>query len=270
MSRKIIIMICIMSSLVLTSCYSRGKEEEVVKISPFRIDQSAFLQLYIPNKSQSCLITEMIGVSEIDESREVAESLNLLVKRTGESVNFVNMNVIVILNISVVSDTAFIEYEFQENTELTEMEEALLLYALINTASVPQEIEFVKLNNNSGSKYFFEHFNIETPLAPSNALLYKDYVSPIMTVKGLLDQMIEGTPLTSLEDIEINNIIQNLTFQIKRYNILNYEYNKYGDFTTVKTKIVFMDEIYNSKTLELSFLLELTSGRFTIKEIIEH
>jgi hypothetical protein len=91
-----------------------------------------------------------------------------------------------------------------------------------------------------------------------------------MTVKGLLDQMIEGTPLTSLEDIEINNIIQNLTFQIKRYNILNYEYNKYGDFTTVKTKIVFMDEIYNSKTLELSFLLELTSGRFTIKEIIEH
>jgi hypothetical protein len=254
----------------MTACYSRGKEEDVIKISPFRIEQSAFLQLYIPNKSQSCLITEMIGVSEIDESREVAESLNLLVRRTNESVNFVNMDSIIFLNISVVSDTAFIEYEFQENTELTEMEEALLLYAIINTASIPQEIDFVKLNNNSGSKYFFEHYNIEVPLAPSNALLYKDYVSPIKTVKGLFEAIIDGRALTTLEDIEINNIIQNLTFQIKRYNILNYEYNKYGDFTTVKARIVFMDEIYNSRTLELSFLLELTGGRFNIKEIIEH
>lgn len=270
MNRKIIILICIMSLLVTTSCYSRGKEEDVVKISPFRIEQSAFLQLYIPNISQSCLITEMIGVSEIDESQEVAESLNLLVKRTRESLNYVDMDVIVFLNISVVSDTAFIEYEFQENTELTEMEEALLLYAIINTAAIPQEIEFVKLTNNSGSKYFFEHYNIEVPLAPSNALLYKDYVSPILPVKGLFDSMIAGRPLTTLEDIEINNIIENLAFEIKRYNILNYEYNKYGDFTTVKTKIVFMDEIYNTKTLDLSFLLELASGRFTIKEIIEH
>jgi len=255
---------------VTTSCYSRGKEENVIKISPFRIEQSAFLQLYIPNISQSCLITEMIGVSEIDKSQEVAESINLLVKRTRESLSFVNMDIIVFLNISVVSDTAFIEYEFQENAELTEMEEALLLYSIINTASTPQEIEFVKLTNNSGSKYFYNYFNIEVPLAPSNALLYKDYVSPITPVKGLFDSIIAGRQLTTLEDIEINNIIQNLTFQIKRYNILNYEYNKYGDFTTVKAKIAFMDEIYNTKTLEVSFLLELTSGRFAIKEIIEH
>jgi len=128
----------------------------------------------------------------------------------------------------------------------------------------------VKLSNSSSDKYFFSKYNIDVPLASTNALLYKDYVSPIQTVANLLNAIVEKRELPSIADNEVSAILQSITFEIKRFDIMDYEYNKYGDFVTVRSKIIFGDNLSNEKTMELSFLLELLSGRFEIKEIIAH
>jgi len=89
-------------------------------------------------------------------------------------------------------------------------------------------------------------------------------------VANLLNAIVEKRELPSIADNEVSAILQSITFEIKRFDIMDYEYNKYGDFVTVRSKIIFGDNLSNEKTMELSFLLELLSGRFEIKEIIAH
>jgi hypothetical protein len=266
--KKNLIYIVILS-FILSGCYDRGVEEaDIMKISPFKEYENALVQLYLPNRNLKCIITELSGVSNFDQSNEIMESLNHMKKRTSESYNFVQMKDFNFLNVSVVSDTAFIEYDNLGNTDFTEMEECLLLYSIINTVANTKGVDFVKLTNNSSSKQFIKYYNIEAPFSSTNTLLYKDYQSPIETIKNFLDNVIEGKEPASIAESEINNIIYNLSFDAIGYRIKTYEYNKYGEFITANVQIVLTDSFRNITTVKLSFLLELSGGKFVIKEII--
>ncbi len=270
-NRILAMILLLITTVAISGCYHRGIEDEsVFKVSPFRVEQSAFLQLYIPNKSQSCLIRELVGVSEIDESREIEEALRLLKKRSTESVNFVNMNSLVFLNITVLTDTVYIEYEFLPETQLTEMEEALMLYAIINTATTHPEIDFVKLNNNHGYTVFFNYYNIEVPLASTPTLLYKDYISPYRSLEGWLEAMMEKREFPFVDELVVSAFHRIKTTPLSNYALESVEYNKYGEYVTMRVKMGLYDDEENRRDVHWSFLLELTGNRFFIKELLDH
>ena len=70
-------------------------------------------------------------------------------------------------------------------------------------------------------------------------------------------------------EAEVRNIFYNTGFDIVSYRLLKYEYNKYGEYVTVKTNIMLQDSSSNLINENLSFLLELINGKYIIKEIVE-
>jgi hypothetical protein len=267
MKNKVVILILIMMALIMTSCSK--SEDEVIKISPFSEEENIYVQLYLPSKRMNCIITELSGVYNLDETREIEETLNIMQDRTKESGSFVSMEQLEILNISVVSDTVFIEYLFDHDLEIDEMEECLLLYSIVNTATNYEDIDFVKLTNSNGNNYFYKYYNIESPFTATNTLLYKDYLSPVETVEDFLDAIIVKNIPDNAIEAEVRNIFYNTGFDIVSYRISKYEYNKYGEYVTVKTNIMLQDSSSNLINENISFLLELINGRYIIKEIIE-
>ncbi|WP_073047328.1 GerMN domain-containing protein [Dethiosulfatibacter aminovorans] len=267
MKNKIMISILAVVILLTTSC--TRSEDDVIRISPFSEEENVYVQLYLPNKSMSCIITELSGVYDLNEAKEIEETLDIMQNRTMESGSFVSMEYLKILNTSVVSDTVFIEYYFDNGNELDEMEECLMLYSIVNTATNYENIDFVKLTNSNGSNYFSKYFNIESPFTPTNTLLYKDYISPIETVEKFLNSVIVKNIPDSAAEAKANNIFYNTGFDIVSYKITKYEYNKYGEYVTVKTNIMLQDSSGNYTNENISFLLELSSGKYKIKEIVE-
>ncbi len=268
MKNKVMILILALMAVFMTSCF-RSENDDVIKISPFSEEENVYVQLYLPSKSMNCIITELSGVYDLNEAKEIEETLNIMQNRTRESESFVSMEHLNIFNISVVSDTVFIEYSLDNSIELDEMEECLMLYSIINTAANYENIYFVKLTNSDGSDYFHRYFNIESPFTATNALLYKDYLSPIDTVEKFLNSIIVKNIPNNVAEAEVSNIFYNTGFDIVSYKISKYEYNKYGEYVTVKTNIMLQDSSSNFINENISFLLELTNGKYIIKEIVE-
>jgi hypothetical protein len=267
MKNKVMILILALMAVLTTSCFR--SEDDVIKISPFNEEENIYVQLYLPSKSMKCIITELSGVYDLNETKEIEETLSIMQNRTRESESFVSMEPLNIFNISVVSDTVFIEYSLDNSIELDEMEECLMLYSIINTAVNYEDIDFVKLTNSDGSDYFHRYFNIESPFTATNALLYKDYMSPINTVEKFLNSIIVKNIPDNVAEAEVSNIFYNTGFDIVSYKISKYEYNKYGEYVTVKTNIMLQDSSSNFINENISFLLELTNGKYIIKEIVE-
>ncbi|MBN2285064.1 MAG: hypothetical protein JXQ26_03375 [Tissierellales bacterium] len=254
---------------ISAGCTPKGDEDQVLKISPFNEYENTLLQLYLPNKNLSCIITEISGVSDFDDSNEIMEMLNFMKNRTSESRSFVQMEGINFLTASIVSDTAFIEYDVSEDLMMSEMEECLLLYSIINSVSNIKEVNLVKLSSSTGSKQFMKYYNIETPLAPTNTLLYRDYQSPLSPIENMMNSVMTRKEPNNPTEAEVSDIVYNTEFDIVDYTIKSYEYNKYGEYITVRTQVVFTDSSNNLITIVFDFLLELTGGRFKIKEIIK-
>lgn len=270
MKKKLILaQIVVIIFFLLSGCFSRGKEVEITEISPFKIKEKSLVQLILPNKSLNCLITELSGVSEFNQENEVKEVLEILRKRTLESNSFVSLGLINFLKLSVVSDTVYIEYAFQDSINLSEMEECLMLYSIVNTVSNYQGIKFVKLSNNNGSKHFLNYFSIEDPLTPTNLLLYRDYVSPIKSIELFLKSANSKKETYSILESQIKNLLFNTGTDIVSYKITDYEFNKYSEYITADIKLVMKDISNNSINKEVSFLLESVNGKFIIKEIFE-
>lgn len=267
MKSKVMISILAIVVLLMASC--ARSEDDVIRISPFSEEENVYVQLYLPSKSMNCIITELSGVYDLNEAKEIEETLDIMQNRTKESASFVSMEHLKIFNISVVSDTVFIEYSLDHSIKIDEMEECLMLYSIVNTATNYENIDFVKLTNSDGSNYFSKYFNIESPFTATNTLLYKDYISPIKTVEKFLNSIIVKNAPDNAAEAEVNNIFYNTGFDIVSYKISKYEYNKYGEYVTVKTNIMLQDSSSNYINENISFLLELTNGKYIIKEIVE-
>lgn len=268
MKNKVMILILVLIAIFMTACF-RSENKDIIKISPFSEEENIYVQLYLPSKSMNCIITELSGVYDLNEAKEIEETLNIMQNRTKESESFVSMEHLNIFNISVVSDTVFIEYSLDDSIVLDEMEECLMLYSIINTAVNYENIDFVKLTNSDGSDYFYRYFNIKSPFTATNSLLYKDYLSPIDTVEKLLNSIIVKNITDNVAETEVRNIFYNTGFDILSYKIAKYEYNKYGEYVTVKTNIMLQGSSGDFINEKISFLLELTNGKYKIKEIIE-
>lgn len=267
--KLILVQIILLIVSLLTGCFSKVNKENIIEISPFKVENKSLIQLILPNRSLNCLITELTGISEINQEIEIDEVLDLMRKRTLDSDSFVSLELIKFIKTSIVSDTIYIDYSFQDSINLSEVEECLMLYSIVNTVSNYKGIKFVKLSNSNGSKKFLNYFNIEDPLTPTKILLYRDYASPIEAIKKFLNSANIKKETYSILEAQIRNILFDTGTDIMSTNIIDYEYNKYSEYVTVNIKINLRDNSNNSINKEVSFLLELVNGRFIIKEILE-
>ena len=266
--KKITLLIIILFLILFSSCSENNEESDVIKIIPFNEDKNKeeIVQIYLPNINLSCLITELTTIKDITKETYIERSLQRMIMRSLESKSFIDMNIINIMKSDIVDETVFLTIEWKDNVYVNEEEECLILYSLINTVSSMDEIQYVKIINET-KNFFFSKYNIKEAFSPSNTVLYKDYVKPINIVDEILNDYFYNEDIHSnASEKAVKFLNENLSEYIG-YNIKNYYYNQYNTLLTVTIEATFYNEKYSRTDEELSFLLEYNNGKFRIREI---
>ena len=227
---KKILPIIVLITIVLTGCdkydvVSQDNENYPI-ITPFLKGENKEVVFYYPNSDLEYLVTETVKIEieyEKDTFEIVARELLDKLRIIGE--NELISNKADLIAIDVVGGTAYVNFTKElVNGNMSESEEALLLYSIVNTISRLESVEDVQiLIEGKDKSTFCKYYSIRIPLKPSMLIVNREYMSPITTITQYYDC------LKNEEYDKIMTFIENRNNNIDSNMLKKYLINSYGN-----------------------------------------
>lgn len=285
---KRVLVFIILIVFLFTGCenYNIVKEdsENYPIISPFPDKEQKEIILYYPDIEYDYLITEFRKI-EVEEGKKIEEIVMrefLKGPKTNRAKTLVPKGT-ELISIDVINGVAYISFtDDLINKDLSEKDEALLLYSIVNTITEIKDIMNVQiLIEGRSKKIFCNHYKIDRPLHESRFLVNRKYVSPLKAIvgyyNGLKNQdyglVMEYMKIVTDDNLDksiIGRYIENKYKEIWNYRINDYIINKYDVELSMEVDMSVYyynsNERYNYKE---KYNLEIERDKFVIIKELE-
>ncbi|WP_427339460.1 GerMN domain-containing protein [Caloranaerobacter sp. DY30410] len=251
-------------------------------ISPFPKKNIHNITLYFPDKDLNYLVPEIreVDIRNYPIEKIVIEEL-LKGPRNEQLTNLIPSGTRLI-STDIIGEVIYLNFSKELIKEgLSEKEEALVLYSIINSAAQIENVDKVQiLIEGEAREVFYKYFTIDKPKEPSSLIINNKYVSPISTVIEYYNNIISQNYIEVANLFHINEeknmnyytigaYFQNYYGNISEYLVKEYKINNYDKFVNVYVVLeLFYNNDMNKKTQEQEFILILENSRFKINEIL--
>ncbi|MBS4535841.1 GerMN domain-containing protein [Clostridium sp. D2Q-14] len=279
-----IILLSILLILLIIGCQkyddfdNLGENTQI--ISPYSTENDFDVALYYPDLSLSRLVRKDIKIKNITNSIEM-EVLQRLIRGINDEniVNLIPRNTKV-LSVEVSDQIAYINFSKDIiEKDITQEEEALLIYSIVNTMTELDSINSVQILINGERKdIFLNYYNIENPLKYSKLIVKEDYVNPINTIEKYYKMVREkdaanlvGVFTKSERKDKIAYTIKHIEKNIDGYNVKSYIINnyEYSNLIDVEIEVITSEGKSINKNEVFSLVYSNEQNIFKINEIYE-
>lgn len=231
-----------------TSDESLKPSEDVKIIEPFKVYKKDYVTVYFVDEKLEKLSEKAVKVEE--RGIPIEEFLAKTLKQGPKSkdIKTIIPSDVEFLSIDLIDKVAYLNLSKNISKEdMTENEEALLLYSIVNTFTGFDNIDKVQiLINGEIKEVLSKHYSIEEPLEFCEALTEK-YINPMQAIAEYYDAIIKRHSYKLQEkiykyDIRGYSVLLDL-FADKRFSDVenfifeNYKINGYGDYFKVEFKM---------------------------------
>ncbi len=257
--------------------------ENIKPISPFSAEVYEKINLYFPNEDMTSLKKES-RVIKAEKNKLNNIIINELIKGSN---NFERRSIIPkdtkLLSLDVVNSIAYVSFSKELILQkYSEIEEAFILYSIVNTLTEREDINKVQILIEGEIKdLLYKRYSISYPQEYSSIIVDKTYQSPIYVIL----QYYEALASNNYEDIlilfgEDKRDIQRRFFipsykelqsNVYNYEINNYLFTKYDEeiIVTIHSTIYYnKDKMKEDQTRY--FGLSYEKGRYKIDSISSH
>lgn len=269
MRNKITLLLLILIIIIIYFQFAIIQKEtsELPPIEPFSSYKDFIVTLYYPDISMSKLVPEIRKISNDNAKIEEIIIKELLKGTNNEKLINVIPNKTKLISITTVGDVIFINFSKKIiNKDLTEKEEALMLYSIVNTITQLKNITQVQILIEGEIKEIFQnHFKISESLE-YRSIFMNDYNSPIMVVHEYYNSIIylNYKKLTELfvdvSKVEIRELLKEFQIDSKNliyYNIIDYSINIVdNENTNVRVKI---KEMYKNEQKDRDYIFYIVN-----------
>lgn len=234
MRNKLTLLLLILIIIIIYFQFAIIQKEtsELPPIEPFSSYKDFIVTLYYPDISMTKLVPEIRKISNDNAKIEEIIIKELLKGTKNEKLINVIPNKTKLISITTVGDVIFINFSKNIiNEDVTEKEEALMLYSIVNTITQLKNITQVQILIEGEIKEIFQnHFKISESLE-YRSIFMNDYNSPINLVHEYYNNIIYSNykKLTELfvdvEEVEIKYLLKEFRGDSKNiiyYNITDY------------------------------------------------
>ncbi|WP_069649255.1 GerMN domain-containing protein [Caloranaerobacter ferrireducens] len=251
-------------------------------INPFPEKNIHNITLYFPDKDLNYLVPE---IREVDIRNQPIEKIiieELLKGTKNEELTSLIPSETRLISTDIVGKVIYLNFSKELlKGSMSEKEEALVLYSIINSAAQIENVDKVQiLIEGEAREVFYKYFTIDKPKEPSSLIINNKYVSPISTVIEYYDNIINQNYIEVANLFHINgdkninyytmkSYFQDYYGNISKYLVKEYKINNYDKFVDVYVVLeLFYNNDMNKKIHEQEFILILRNGRFKINEIL--
>lgn len=251
-------------------------------INPFPEKNIHNITLYFPDKDLNYLVPE---IREVDIKNQPIEKIiieELLRGTQNEELTNLIPSGTRLISTDIVGKVIYLNFSKELIKEsMSEKEEALVLYSIINSAAQIENVDKVQiLIEGETSEVFCRYFTINKPKEPSTLIIKNKYISPISTVIKYYNNIIKHNYIEIANLFHINgdrnmnyytikSYIQDYYGNISKYLVKEYKINNYDKFVDIYVTFeLFYNNDMKKKIQEEEFKLILSNGKFKINEII--
>lgn len=240
-------------------------------ISPFTGDYGSEIMFYFPAANSNKLDSEIRVIDNQNKSYEEIILDEILNGPENRELRNVFPDGLEILSVDVIGQIAYLNFNDKlVNSNLTEAEENLMIYSIVNTMVQSDKITRVQfLIDGDRSSFKNNSIQISEPLDPSNFLKTREFVSPNQFLKKYYSMLITRDELSGFYSDDYEELANSLeSIDIQNIEIVDMSYNKYS--TRLEVKINLSYENSNNEKFDLLQKIELIyTDHYEIKSIEE-
>lgn len=248
--KKNFLFIIIFIIIIISGCeiYDdvESSDENTPIITPNPLEDSFDVKLYYPDKYNEKLIVKNITIKDLTRKLEIEVLEKLISSLDDNSSNNLIPNDTRIRSIDIEDQIAYINFSNElKKKELTENEEVLLIYSIVNTMTELDSINSVQILIDGEKEEVLEDvFSIENPIKYSELIVSNEYNNPLDTIEEYYN-ILNSRDTTKLA-LLFKNIdkksrvyyeMQYVDRNIKDYNIKSYKLNNYRSSILVDVKV---------------------------------
>ncbi|MBS4537147.1 GerMN domain-containing protein [Clostridium sp. D2Q-11] len=284
MNKKLFLINIIIILTILAGCknyddISQSNDKTPI-ISPYSSENNFDVTLYYPDKNLERLVPKTIRIEDITNNLEIEVLEKLIEGIKDKDIKNLIPQKTKVRSIDISDQIAYINLSKEVNKEdITQEEEALLIYSIVNTMTQIDSINSVQILIDGERKDIFSnYYNIESPLKYSELIVKTNYVDPIDTIKKYYDIVKRQDP-SELVDIfkevdkksRIAYGMQHINRDIKQYNIEGFKINNYKQtiLVDVRIKVITNEDKEIDKNHVFSLVYVEEEDVFKISDIYE-
>lgn len=282
--KYILIILIVFLCIFMASCQSYDiileDSNNYPQINPIS-ENSLEVILYYPNKEMEHLVPEIRVVSLSNEKTEEI-AVNELLKGTEEKgLKSIIPKDTEILSLDIVEDIAYISFSSELlDKDYEEEEEAFIIYSIVNTlTNIPTINKVQILIDGKAVDRLSKHYSIREPLGFSDAIVDRDYISPVSVLNEYYNALLEKSYSRSIDMLDLDDLgnlktntlmayLRNEFKGITQFDIKNYTIYEYGDKTKIDVEILFTYEKNNKKLSSKKVELISNKDKFLIKGLL--
>ncbi|QIB26635.1 GerMN domain-containing protein [Caloranaerobacter azorensis] len=258
------------------------ESDDYPPISPFPKKNIHNITLYFPNKNLDYLVPEIRKVDVRNQPIEKIIIEELLKGTHNEQLTNLIPSETRLISTDIIGKIMYLNFSKELIREdLSEKEEALVLYSIINSAAQVENVDEVQiLIEGETREVFYKYFTIDKPKKTSSLIINNAYVSPISTVMEYYNNIINQDYIGVIDLFHISesenknyyaleSYFQDYYGNISKYLIKEYKISNYDKFVSVYVVLeLFYNNNMDKKVQEQEFILILEDNKFEINEIL--